>query len=77
MVTIPPEVVRIRASSTVFVKASSLVNLDFGAMSAKKAAQSSYSRAGSRRERKDSGVLLDLSVDLLASAAVRRIGGCS
>ena len=28
-VTIPPEVVRIRASSTVFVKASSLVNLDF------------------------------------------------
>ena len=29
MVTIPPEVVRIRASSTVFVKASSLVNLDF------------------------------------------------
>jgi hypothetical protein len=29
IVTIPPEVVRIRASSTVFVKASSLVNLDF------------------------------------------------
>lgn len=28
MVTTPPEVVRIRASSTVFVKASSLVNLD-------------------------------------------------
>ena len=28
MVTIPPEVVRIRASSTVFVKASSLWNLD-------------------------------------------------
>lgn len=28
--TIPPEVVRIRASSTVFVKASNLVNLDFG-----------------------------------------------
>ena len=29
IVTMPPEVVRIRASSTVFVKASSLVNLDF------------------------------------------------
>lgn len=29
----PPEVVRIRASSTVLVKASSLVNLDFGAIS--------------------------------------------
>jgi hypothetical protein len=29
IVTIPPEVVRTRASSTVFVKASSLVNLDF------------------------------------------------
>jgi len=49
MVTIPPEVVRIRASSTVFVKASSLVNLDFGAMSAREAVQSSYSQAGSRR----------------------------
>lgn len=34
MVTIPPDVVRIRASSTVFVKASSLVNLDFGGMTA-------------------------------------------
>lgn len=32
MVTIPPLVVRIRASSTVFVKASSLVNLDFAGM---------------------------------------------
>lgn len=32
MVTIPPEVVLILASSTVFVKASSLVNLDFGAI---------------------------------------------
>lgn len=30
MVTIPPLVVRIRASSTVLVKASSLVNLDLG-----------------------------------------------
>jgi hypothetical protein len=30
MVTMPPEVVLMRASSTVFVKASSLVNLDFG-----------------------------------------------
>lgn len=29
---IPPEVVLMRASSTVFVKASSLVNLDFGAI---------------------------------------------
>lgn len=33
MVTMPPEVVRMRASSTVFVKASSLVNRDLGAMS--------------------------------------------
>lgn len=32
MVTIPPEVVLILASSTVFVKASSLVNRDFGAI---------------------------------------------
>lgn len=32
MVTMPPEVVLILASSTVFVKASSLVNLDFGAI---------------------------------------------
>jgi len=32
IVTIPPEVVRIRASSTVFVKASSLVNLDLAGM---------------------------------------------
>lgn len=32
MVTIPPDVVRIRASSTVFVKASNLVNLDFAGM---------------------------------------------
>ena len=32
MVTIPPDVVRTRASSTVFVKASSLVNLDFAGM---------------------------------------------
>lgn len=32
MVTMPPLVVRIRASSTVLVKASSLVNLDFGGM---------------------------------------------
>lgn len=30
IVTMPPLVVRTRASSTVFVKASSLVNLDFG-----------------------------------------------
>lgn len=29
MVTMPPEVVRMRASSTVFVKASSLVKRDF------------------------------------------------
>ena len=29
IVTIPPDVVRTLASSTVFVKASSLVNLDF------------------------------------------------
>ena len=34
MVTTPPEVVLMRASSTVFVKASSLVNLDLGAMAA-------------------------------------------
>lgn len=32
IVTIPPLVVRIRASSTVFVKASSLVNRDLGAI---------------------------------------------
>lgn len=32
IVTIPPEVVRTLASSTVFVKASSLVNLDFTGM---------------------------------------------
>jgi hypothetical protein len=32
MVTMPPEVVLIRASSTVLVKASSRVNLDFPAM---------------------------------------------
>lgn len=32
IVTIPPLVVRIRASSTVFVKASSLVNRDLGGM---------------------------------------------
>ena len=32
MVTIPPEVVLILASSTVLVKASSLVNLDFAGM---------------------------------------------
>jgi hypothetical protein len=32
IVTIPPEVVRTLASSTVFVKASSLVNLDFAGM---------------------------------------------
>jgi len=32
IVTIPPEVVRIRASSTVFVKASNLVNRDFAGM---------------------------------------------
>ena len=31
-VTIPPDVVRMRASSTVFVKASSLVNRDLGGM---------------------------------------------
>jgi len=31
-VTIPPDVVLILASSTVFVNASSLVNLDFGAI---------------------------------------------
>jgi hypothetical protein len=30
IVMMPPDVVLIRASSTVFVKASSLVNLDFG-----------------------------------------------
>ncbi len=34
MVTTPPDVVLMRASSTVFVKASSLVNLDLGAMAA-------------------------------------------
>lgn len=33
IVTMPPDVVRIRASSTVFVKASSRVNLDFTGMS--------------------------------------------
>lgn len=32
MVIIPPDEVRTRASSTVLVKASSLVNLDFGGM---------------------------------------------
>lgn len=32
IVTIPPDVVRTLASSTVFVKASSLVNLDFAGM---------------------------------------------
>ena len=32
MVTMPPEVVRTRASSTVFVKASSLVNRDLTGM---------------------------------------------
>lgn len=32
MVTMPPDVVRMRASSTVFVKASSRVNRDFGAI---------------------------------------------
>lgn len=32
IVTIPPDVVRIRASSTVFVKASSRVNLDLAGM---------------------------------------------
>lgn len=32
IVTMPPDVVRILASSTVFVKASSLVNLDLGGM---------------------------------------------
>ena len=32
MVTIPPDVVRTRASSTVLVKASSLVNLDLAGM---------------------------------------------
>jgi hypothetical protein len=31
----PPDVVRMRASSTVFVKASSLVNLDFAGMAGK------------------------------------------
>ena len=34
IVTTPPDVVRILASSTVFVKASSFVNLDFGAIAA-------------------------------------------
>ena len=32
IVTIPPDVVRTLASSTVFVNASSLVNLDFAGM---------------------------------------------
>lgn len=34
IVTMPPDVVRIRASSTVLVNASSLVNLDFAGMMA-------------------------------------------
>lgn len=36
IVTIPPEVVRIRASSTVFVKASSRVNRDLAGMIAER-----------------------------------------
>ena len=44
MVTIPPEVVRIRASSTVFVNASSLVNLDFAGMIAIQVLQSLWQR---------------------------------
>jgi len=42
-VTIPPEVVLIRASSTVFVKASSLVNLDLDGIFDGAAAQTSAS----------------------------------
>lgn len=42
MVTTPPDVVRIRASSTVLVNASSLVNLDLGGMTAATAPETEY-----------------------------------
>lgn len=75
IVTIPPEVVRMRASSTVFVKASSLVNLDFAGIAAptacKRKGQSVVSRSSCRVNRTRWGLELHPGTDgVLHSGAV-------
>jgi hypothetical protein len=62
IVTIPPEVVRTLASSTVLVKASSLVNLDFAGMVVVYGPRRVEQDAIQRTEPRGSGWELKLSI---------------
>ncbi len=68
MVTMPPDVVRTRASSTVFVKASSLVNLDLAGMA-------TVEPGARRRRRRASGKAAELCRALASQPRSRGAAG--